>query len=241
MTERVAFWILSGERYIEEARQSAATLRAHMPNLARILYTPDSGVRCGGEFDEVRALPARQHDIWYLDSTHYFAWVLDDNEQDAHLLWLDSDTYTVAPFNDLFELLDRFDLAGAHAPGRVTTNTVRPIPASFPEINIGVLAMRNNAAMHYFARMWYRYYSTSPNVYGNNDQGSFRESLWRFVDDVTLLDNFNFYVVPPEFNCRLFGAFLKGRVRILHGRHPDMPRLAQECNAELGMRLWQPK
>lgn len=149
------------------------------------------------------------------------------------LLYLDSDTYVIDPVPELWELLERFDLAAAHAPGRQTAPTVERIPETFPEFNIGVIAQRNNGPVKRLWRDVLGRITTHFDNYGNNDQAPLREALWN-NQEVRLA------VLPPEYNCRFnFGTFVTGRVKILHGRG-DFARVAASLNAQVGMRTWQP-
>lgn len=241
MTAPAAIYILS-EGYIREARVSANSLHYHMPSMARFLFTPDPDVQAGMEFDAVIPLPPRDSALWYLDCTRYLGCALDWLNANGFekVLYLDSDTFVLYQFWELFDILDRFDLAAVHAPKRVTCKTVRPIPLSFPELNIGVMALWNKAPLRRFVQSWYRQYTTYQGVYGNNDQGSLRESLWNYVMDVNLIDTFSFYVLPPEYNCRIVGGgiFLNGPARILHTRTDNLKKIIDTINADMGPRLW---
>lgn len=48
-------------------------------------------------------------------------------------------------------------------------------------------------------------------------------------------------ILPPEYNCRfILPIGLCGMVKILHGRHPTLPRISKEINSYTGPRIWQP-
>ena len=233
------FYILSGEGYIDQARRSAMSLDAHMPDVQRLLFTPDQKVDPGEAFHHVYALPARQHDFWFLDCTCYLSMALQSMAAMGYnsLVYLDSDTLVVEPFYDLFGLLDTFDLVAAHAPGRVTCPTVWPIPDCFPELNIGVIGLWNQPPLRRFVDTWVNQYCAHNKVYGNNDQGSLRETLYNYR-----VETFRFYVMPPEYNCRPLGTgvFLKGKARIIHSNSPRIQEMAESINRETGMRIWKP-
>lgn len=247
---RAVFWILSGNRYIDEARISAQSVREAMPDLYRVLLTPDKGIERGREFERMIQLPMREHDDnWFLDSLRYLLMGLDMLPE--HLLWLDSDTYACMQFGEMFDVLERFDLTGAHSPARRTTSTYYPLPLCFPELQIGVNGLRNSQILKDFVRSWYRLFCEHKEVYRQNDQGSLRDALWEQAGDNNILDCFQFYVLPPEWNLRMVsrGYFLRDKVRFLHGRpgnrmlHEDpdaIRRLAEAANSKEEMRIWKP-
>jgi len=53
-------------------------------------------------------------------------------------LYLDTDTLVVEPVWELFEILEKFDLALTHAPFRASTLSIANGLESFPECNSGV-------------------------------------------------------------------------------------------------------
>jgi hypothetical protein len=238
MTTFAVFYILSGQEYIDEARLSAASVKQHMPHVRRILLTPDETVINGVDFTGVYSLHRRAEN-WCTDSIRYLAYALSSLPE--YLIWLDSDTYCCMPFDEMFDLLGRFDLVGVHAPGRVTGQALGDIPACFPELNIGVLGLHNTTALRAFVNRWYSQHLKGD---GMNDQVSLRETLWSQPAPGRGEECFRFYVMPPEWNLRLvskMGYFIRDKVRFLHGRPVDiMPALAERVNRRGGMRVWKP-
>jgi len=146
------------------------------------------------------------------------------------ILYLDTDTLVCSPLGDLVALLDRADFAGTHAPGRRTTATQQQIPPTFPEINVGVLAFRNNRAVRLLFESWLSWFDTYPETYGNNDQGPLRDALWNWTGRLC--------VFPPEWNMRYqFGGFARLPVRVLHGRGATVGT-CQRVNWINDMRGW---
>jgi hypothetical protein len=238
MSTFAVFYILSGQEYIDEARLSAASVKQHMPNVRRILLTPDEIARNGIDFTGVYSLHNRA-DHWYADSIRYLAYALSFLPE--YLVWLDSDTYCCMPFDEIFDLLGRFDLVGVHSPGRITGKAMDGIPACFPELNIGVLGLHNTTALRAFVTRWYCQHLKGTGI---SDQISLRETLWSQPAPGRGEECFRFYVMPPEWNLRLVstdGYFIRDKVRFLHGRPMDtMPALAESVNRMGGMRVWRP-
>jgi len=149
-------------------------------------------------------------------------------------VFLDSDTYLCEAVPELFELLDRCDIAMAHAPMRVIGHA--PVPACFPECNSGVIAYNVNERTKELFANWAEFYSEQTSPTGRlNDQPPLRKALWQ--SDVRLI------VLPPEYNFRfVLPAFAgRGSVKILHGRHNDMAALAAEINASGTPRVFLPQ
>jgi len=171
---------------------------------------------------------------------------LESVDINAVAVYMDTDTYVCAPFYDFIQLVESgFDMVGVHAPGRITTKTVQTIPDAFPEINVGVLGFAVAAPALHVVKRWARWYEEYKDVYGNNDQGSLRDALWEEYTKRALdlaHDHFTFYVAPQEYNCRLFGAFVRYQVKVLHGRSTQpMDEIAADINREAGtMRVWKP-
>lgn len=238
-----AFWIAHGDSYIAEAVKSAESLRAHMPEVRRILITANSSLsiwlRDAAAFNHVIGMLNPDKGMpWYWYSINCFEWAtrnlaapLLDPAPDV-LINLDVDTYVVEPFYDLLEVLERFDIVGTHAPARYTSRTVNPVPEAFAELNIGMLAWRNTSKMQNLFTAWARRYRENQDVYGNNDQAALREMLWR--SDVRI------WVAPPEYHFRfIFGGFARYPVKVLHGRSKSIEEVARRVNKPLGMRIWK--
>lgn len=210
-----AFWIADGA-YIRWAKKSQESVLAAMPELTTKIFMP--GVN----------LPLRRHEFWYLDSVRYFNIVLYRTTDDR-LLYMDADTFMCEPIWDMLDLLDKFDLVGTHAPGRRTTYA--DVVPAFPEINVGVMAIKVNEETKSLFSSWLNKYIANPDRYGNNDQGPLREALWEWHGRL--------YVAPPEYNMRWqFGGFARYPVKVLHGRCKDYNAICKKLNETIDMRGW---
>lgn len=219
MADRGVVYYAAGKQYRDEARRSAASLNEQM-DVPVTLFTDrqvDDPV-----FNEVREIEPDGHP--FLDRIQYWA----DSPYDR-TLYLDGDTYVCRPVPELFEMLDRFDIALSPASVRRRTE-LDDVPQSFPEFNAGVVTYRtSDEVLDMFATFEERYTAQLEEEY-MVDQPAFREALYRSDLDIG--------VIPPEYNCRFGGpTFVDGEVKILHGRHPDMAAMAEAVNRETSKRV----
>lgn len=238
---RAAFWIVSHGRYIREARNSSRELGEVMPDLHRILFTTQDTVKT--DFDKVAILPPRVGEYWYLDSVRYFNMAFELLSDYDECLYLDSDTNFLAPFPELFEMLERFDIVAPMGSRRVTGATYKKLPNCFPEYEIGVVAFKRNDVVKRLFKKWKELHWAHPEVYGNNDMRSFREAVWEMPD-------LKIERIPSEYALRWgFGVFMSLPVKILHGRpsgpaYPNSPTIddvKRIVNEHMDMRIWSPR
>jgi hypothetical protein len=97
----------------------------------------------------------------------------------------------------LFRLLDRFDIAVAHAPLRINTgigNSPLPhVPPCFPEFNCDLVLWRRNEGTIELLRKWEQLY-LSHELGHPHDQGPFRLLIYE--------SNLRVATLPPEYNYR---------------------------------------
>jgi hypothetical protein len=215
-------YVATGQDYLDLARASAASLRAHNPCLPVDLFT-DAPEATGLEiFDAVRPVP-RVHDRAKLDCLPLTRF--------RRTLYLDCDTLVLRGFGDLFDILDRFECALAHDVRRasplIREGREQRTPYAFPQVNSGVLLYRRSAAMWGLLRDWAARFHAAEEV--ARDQVILKDLLWS--------EDIRFYVLPPEFNLRrvtMLDAWepLDALPTILHShrlldhlRRPGAPRL----------------
>lgn len=193
----------TGEYYLKEAENSAASLKNEMPDIDITLYSDmEPTSEC---FDRCVEIKPRKHPwlhrITYLKDTPY-----------DKTLFLDTDTYVHESFDELFKLLDRFDIAAARSPGRYNSDYdyQRDTPESFPDFNCGVILYNNSPKVIEAFELWedgYRPYADSELT----DQPFFTDAVYESDLSVTVL--------PREYNCRfMFPGYIYGSPKILHGR-----------------------
>lgn len=223
-TSRGVLYLASREPYLEEAVQSARSVRNHNPDLPITLYAPPA-YDAPAVFDEVRRLEDPDHD--FSDSN-----VTPDQLPYDRTLFLDSDTYVTGSLEPVFDVLETHDLAAAQDPtrtGTVAHSHDHDVPATFPQYNTGVLALRDAGPVHDLLTRWHALYHDLESSHGLN-QPAFRVALYE--SDAALA------TLPPEYNFRIGNVansvlYACGPVRILHGRsmHWDLPEAAAQINA----------
>lgn len=179
-------------------------------------------------FDEVILIknPHRRSKVEYLAYTPY-----------ERTLYLDADSIVVSDITEMFDLLDRFDIALSHAHRRLEgiQSWRVSLPKAFSQFNGGVILYKWNNKIEQFCKDWSKYYSIAG---FKRDQVTLRELLWK--------SDMHLYVLPPEYNFRYFYklAFLtkkEVRPKILHYRHVFQHRPIRfwkaKCDAFLSILL----
>jgi hypothetical protein len=244
-TSRRVVYVATGERHIREAATSLRSLWRHEPGTRVTMYVD------GPSWEHLSSwgiLPSpsenRLEIVDHPDPTYTWAdkpvGLSHGGQEDECVLFLDTDTRICGGIADLFELLDAFDLAAAHAPIRLDPrqpgSLAGRVPASFPELNTGVVAFRRTAAVTDLLERWRRLHQETRRSLDRGtvgDQSTFRVALYE--------SEVRFTVLKPEDNCRfVFPTYVHGPVRILHGRGADLERLERELNAISGPRVYVP-
>ena len=202
------------KRYIKEAETSCCSFKAYMNDVDALLYCDDQGHQ-SLHFDQINQakfivpdeLKNRMHKRGQMLVKHQ---AMLDTDYDFNLV-LGSDTYAISSkVNSVFEILNNFDIAVAHAPYRIVqmpdTEKVA-VPISFPEFNCDVIAYRKNGKVMKFIEQWQSYYRNDK--FGHpHDQGTFRYLL--YYSDLRVA------TLPPEYNYR--GDDYRGDTVILQNR-----------------------
>jgi hypothetical protein len=227
---RGIIYIVTGQKFVDEACRSAASVKHCMPDLPIAIFS-DVPLR-SALFEQVMHIAnptyGPEDKILNIAKSPY---------QDT--LYLDSDTHMVDESRELFSLLERFDLAAVHAPYRAQYQ-VCEVPDCFPEYNVGVLLFRKSKPTELFFERWAQLYredglksltwlfpgGESWYRHAIPNQPSFRRSLYE--------SGLRIATLPPEYNCRFpFPGFLHTKVKILHGRIHSFTKISEELNKTL--------
>lgn len=205
-------YVSTGRGYYLETVRSAQSAKQRMPLVPIALFADQ---RPDPEdlplFDEVQILDSPGFS--FVDKIQPLK-----NSPFEKTLFVDTDTVFLDGIEELFRLLDRFDLAYCHAPMRICpgdSNRVSEVPDCFPEANTGVLAYKKTQPFLALVDEWYRLYAEQRESAfpPSHDQPAFRKALY--------FSSISAYVLPPEYNLRTPMPMYKGAglaAKILHGR-----------------------
>jgi hypothetical protein len=209
-------YVAVGKRYRDEAMRSLASVRRYMPGLPVLLFTDAAEPSMRASFEEV-VLVENSFAEFKVDNppwgfpgfvTRIEAFLAATAREGCdRTLFLDTDIEVTGDISGVFRLLDRFDIAVAHAPYRYNEDAA-DIPDAFPEFNVGVVAVRRSQASLTLLPAWRVAYLAQPEWW-HNDQVAFRRAVWETDVRVATL--------PPEFNFRPARYDGKSVPRILHG------------------------
>jgi len=144
-------------------------------------------------------------------------------------MYMDVDSWLVEPMPEVFELLDRFDVALTHCDYR----QVYPVdaPASFPEYNGGLIVWRKNERTAAFFADWRRrFLRDHATRYDEKlvswfpSQPSLREALYHSEVRIATL--------PSEYHWTGLG-YVMGKVKLVHKR-PNAVGEAERINEHAG-------
>jgi hypothetical protein len=150
-------------------------------------------------------------------------------------IFLDTDTTVLEPIAELFDLLERFDVAVQFTPGGHHYK-LPGVPTCFYEPSAGILIWKKNDSMTAFFELWrdcYKAIETEQGAVGAWDQRSLRWALWRSGIKIgNIPAEYQMYAYKPEV-CM-------GTIRMLHGRNisPAVRRFANQTDA---LRIYYPK
>jgi hypothetical protein len=203
-------YVATGSRYLAEAEHSARSVRQVSPNVPIAIIS--DGVPSCNLFDLRIDLPNPEYS--FLDKI-----IALTRTPFEKTLFLDTDTFAIEPLDEIFELLDRFEMAAAAEPARYLYQ-IAGVPAAFPELNTGVILYRKSESVLEVIRQWDEMYrdeiskKVSAGVRPWHDQLSFTRAIFG--------SKLGFFMLPPEFNARvLMPQAVSGPIRIAHCRLKD--------------------
>ena len=172
--DRGVIYVATGPKFVAECIRSVRSLRRHAPQLLVTIFTdlPE-------EFGEFAADPHLTRTVLegarrsFADKT--LALQRSPYEQ---TLFLDADTVVCRDPEEVFGLLEKFDIAAA-----LESYQPRPLDGvaeAFPEFNAGVILFRRSPAMEDFLRGWHSCYEEHLKLPApiKGEQPAFREVLY---------------------------------------------------------------
>jgi hypothetical protein len=223
MTAGIIF-IAIGEKWHQETIVAATTAKQFMPDIPITVFA--DRFFSAPAIDEVRVVapgsnPLLTKTLWMWQSPY------------ERTLFLDTDITLCEKIDDIFMLLDRFDLAVPHAPYRLASMGLSipipeflnaAVPACFPGMNTGMLLFKRTPKVQAFFDIWCDYHQQTESLMPKApSQPAFRAALYH--------SDLRFAIIPEEYHCRFIYPFkICGKVKVLHGRHPDMESVINRIN-----------
>ena len=223
---RGVVYVATGARYVDEARESAASVRQAMPGVPICLIT-DAGLEGGSDFDSVVVHTEGAGTKRFKQNLHLSPY--------DRTIFLDTDTFVAEDVSDLFTLLDRFEIAANQISSDYNAGRLG-VPSAFTEMNSGVIVYRKTPAVLALFAEWRRLFAEFEDEYGWTwDQLSFRKAMYESEARIASL--------PIEYNFMpYFPAYMMNKAKIVHGRTGErMRRIASEVNEATGSRVYFPR
>ncbi len=243
-TTKGVIYIATGEKYINEVLVSAASLKKHMPNLSITLFS-DLDVK-SSYFDKIIKIKDPVYDFedmvrWMYRSPYDYT------------LYLDSDTYICDDFSELFDLLDRFDIAAAHVPLGKGPH-IKGVSESFESFNGGVILFKKSSRMEWFFSEWLRLYlkdkkkghsnlanttliKADKELYRKrmNPKGVFNEPS---LKEALYKSSLRLVTLTKVYDFRGRCGYVNGAVKIIHTRRGNFDSIEKIINHFIGPRLY---
>lgn len=225
-------YIASGEEYFKEAEYSAKSLRKQMPNAHISIITNenyfaeifDDIIKI--DFENSKKLDWKQGlsmKILGLQHTPY-----------KKTLFIDTDTFFADNCEEVFEILNYFDITICHSPNDISKVTVngKKLYGYYP-YNTGVLGYVSSEKVLKFLSYWNGLYSSKFEMYTGH-QPAFMEALLSF--------DLKIYVLHPIYNFRIhsFVSLPPLKVKIFHGRPINFKKIDKVVNGKIRHRVWSP-
>jgi len=201
--------------YLPLANRSACSLKKYMPDLPITLFT-NIKLNITYPFDNIVEIPEPVQDVWV---TKFDCLLKSPYEYTLHM---DADTYVCDKLDEVFNSLDKFDLAATMS---VSWNTrpLQNVPSCFPELAFGVFWYRKNSNVENFLKLTKFYLGKR---LGGCDEPWVRLALYK--SDV------KFYVLPWEYNCLYtHPAYLFDKVKVFHGHSKTIVEDAEIINTKI--------
>lgn len=201
--EKGVLYVATGAKYVDEARQSTSSLKEHTPHLPVALVT-DLALEPDELFEQI--IPLADPTYHYSDKIIGIRF-----SPYEHTLFLDTDTLVCGDVTEMFQLLERFDIAASHHPLALRRATPVPpnIPSSFQLYHTAVVLFKKSAAVDSCLRRWYDIYQEQSQIHQVYDEPAFTEAVYH--------SNLRIATLPTKYHIQKMG-YLHDSVRIIHGR-----------------------
>ncbi|NME68172.1 putative nucleotide-diphospho-sugar transferase [Flammeovirga aprica] len=226
-------YVATGQKYIKEAEYSASSLKEVMPNSNITLITDKD--YSSPFFDNVilQGFDSIDEKSWKANLVYKIMGISKSPYEKT--IFLDTDTYIIEPFNELFELLDHFEVM--IAPDYYDKNNIQingKVVEGYYPYNTGVLAFSKTQQTKRFIDDWLSIYIEELQDFWS-DQQAFMKALIKV--------NVKLFVLSSIYNFRFLnnvGLPDAEKVRILHSRSSkeEFIRIAKLVNSDTSQRVW---
>jgi hypothetical protein len=224
LATRGIVYVAWGRQFVQEAINSAWHVKKYMSDPITLI-TPEP-VDLEHPFDTIIQIPAKGT---YRDKICMCLSPYD------HTIFLDTDTCIMDTLDELYELLERFDLVyQSQGPSRHYVIPGMPMDG-FEEPSAGLIAWRKNQKTANLFEIWDAEYSVQEveNGSGAWDQRSLRAAVWK--------SNVQIYNLGSHWQLYSFQAgIFRNTVRMVHGRGRHARLATSYCNQSLEPRIYIP-
>jgi hypothetical protein len=216
-TTGCVYFVIKSFRYLDKCIISATSLKKHMPYMRTDLYTDLAIDKVSFScFDNIYLTETPEH-IW----PYKYECLLKSPYE--HTLHLDSDTYIVEDFSEVFQMLDRFDIVMPLSVHYISSK-VSNVPDCFPEPAGGFMVWEKNAKTT-------KFFEDVRQAKINKRKGS-DEPFLRWV--LYHSPEIQFGVIPQEYNCvYAHPGYLFGKVKVMHGKRATIVKDAEIFNTNV--------
>lgn len=198
MKRRGVIYCVHGRvKFLNEAIESAKSVRRKSPTLEICLFHTYSDTELESRdisvFDDIKKIIFPKLPSNFSGNMKGFAGKLCSFGETPYdyTLFMDSDTIVHKPIDNMFDLLEKFDIAVA--PGPMTqkpvndSDIINEIPDTFPELNTGIILYRKTPKMLNFLEKWKQtFLYNKRGLYRRHGKGgeqvSLRFLLWESED-----------------------------------------------------------
>ncbi len=230
-------YVAIGKKFIDEVLISAASLRKHMPNLSVTLFTNEfvDSVFFDNIVKIKKSSFSKEDKIMYIAKSPYDL-----------TLFLDTDTYICDDISELFDLLNRFDMAVAHFPMEREFN-IKGIPKSFVLLDTGIILFKKSLQVKTLFSEWLRLYKLNKKRGGTMLNSGLKNNLkWRTkgipdalsFNEVIYNSEIKFATLTKEYYFRGKCGFVNWKVKIIHIRRGNFDSIDKIINHFIGSRLY---
>jgi|18_taG_2_1085343.scaffolds.fasta_scaffold04275_2 hypothetical protein len=183
MNKGIVYAATGADKHFNDGVQSAKSIKKLHPeiNITMFTHKKDDSI-----FDNIVTIPGNETH----NRNKFEAMINTPYDQ---TLYLDNDTYLLKPvIEDMFLLLEKFDMVLTHSPLKRVNFIIPEVPRSFPELNGGVILFSKTEPVINLLKEWEKDWKAKK--FTDRDQPYLRKLMWE--------SDIRFYILPEEYNQR---------------------------------------